>query len=127
VDGALDTCWRMAGDATGTVLTFELDQPTTLSRVGLVNGYAKTAFSGGRRFDWYAGNRRVVSVDWIFDDGSSVSQSFSGSRAMQTEPIDPVTTATVRLEITAVSPPGHGRAARDDTAISEVTLVGSPG
>jgi hypothetical protein len=127
VDGARDTCWRVAGDATGTVLTFRLDQPTRLTKVGLVNGYAKTAFSGGSRFDWYAGNRRIVSVDWIFDDGSTVSQSFSTTRAMQTQAINPVTTSTVRLRVTAVSPPGSGRAARDDTAISEVTLVGRPG
>jgi hypothetical protein len=127
VDGAPDTCWRVAGDATGTILTFRLDQPTRLTRVGLVNGYAKTAFSGGRRFDWYAGNRRVLSADWIFDDGSSVRQVFSTTRTMQTQTIDPVTTSTVRLRITAVSPPGSGRSARNDTAISEVSLVGSPG
>jgi hypothetical protein len=127
VDGAADTCWRQAGDATGTVLTFRLDQPTRLSRVGLINGYAKTAFSGGRSYDWYAGNRRVLSVEWIFDDGSSVTQQFATSRAMQSQAIAPVTTSTVRVRITAVSPPGRGRAARNDTAISEVSLVGRPG
>jgi hypothetical protein len=127
VDGTPDTCWRQVGDGTGTVITFQLDQPTRLTWVGLINGYAKTAFSGGRRFDWYAGNRRVLSVDWIFDDGTSVSQAFSTTRAMQTEAISPVTTSTVQLRITAVSPPGKGRAARNDTAISEVSLVGTPG
>lgn len=127
VDGAPDTCWRQIGDGTGTVLTLRLDQPTRLTRVGLINGYAKTAFSGGRRYDWYAGNRRVLSVDWIFDDGTSVSQAFSTERAMQSQAIDPVTTSTVQLRITAVSAPGTGRAARNDTAISEVSLVGRPG
>jgi hypothetical protein len=127
VDGARDTCWRVPGDATGTVLTFQLDQPTRLTRVGLVNGYAKTALSAGRLFDWYAENRRVLSVDWIFDDGSTVSQTFSSTRAMQTQAIEPVTTSRIRLRITAVSPPGSGPAARNDTAISEVSLVGRPG
>jgi hypothetical protein len=127
VDGAPDTCWRVAGDATGTILTFRLDQPTQLTEVGLVNGYAKTAFSGGQPFDWYAGNRRVLSADWVFDDGSTVSQVFSTTRTMQSQAIDPVTTSTVQLKITSVSPPGTGRAARDDTAISEVSLVGSAG
>ena len=127
VDGAPDTCWRVKGDATGTVLTFRLDRPTVLTRVGLINGYAKTAFSGGSRYDWYAGNRRVLSVDWIFDDGSTVSQSFSNTPSMQSRAIQPVTTSTVRLKITAVSAPGHDHAARDDTAISEVSLVGRPG
>src|SRR5580765_4285159 len=77
VDGVVDTCWRTPGDATGTVLTFRLDQPTRITKVGLINGYAKTAYAGGRRYDWYQGDRRILSVDWVFDDGSSVSQLFS--------------------------------------------------
>ncbi len=95
------------GDATGTVLTFRLDRPTTITKVGLINGYAKTAFSGGRRYDWYQGDRRVLSVDWVFDDGTTVSQTFSETRAMQSRTIPPVTTSTVQVRITAVSPPGQ--------------------
>jgi len=125
VDGVTDTCWRTVGDATGTVLTFRLDRTTRLTRVGLINGYAKIAYDKGHRFDWYLGNRRVLGVDWEFDDGTVVSQTFTDSRTMQQTPIKPVTTDTVRLRITAVSPPGKGRAARDDTAISEVLLIGN--
>ncbi|MGA8246613.1 MAG: hypothetical protein WB797_06885, partial [Nocardioides sp.] len=124
VDGATDTCWRTPGDASGIVLTFRLDQPTVLTKVGLINGYAKTVFPGGRRFDWYHGDRRVLAVDWVFDDGTTVSQRFSDTPAMQTMRVDPVTTSTVRIRITRVSRPGHGRAARNDTPISEVSLVG---
>jgi hypothetical protein len=124
VDGVTDTCWRRTGDATGTVLTFRLDQPTRLTRVGLINGYAKIAYDRGRRYDWYLGNRRVLAVDWSFDDGSSVSQTLHTGRTIQQIPIRPVTTRVVRLRITAVSPPGKGRAARNDTAISEVSLIG---
>ena len=125
VDGRADTCWRVVGDATGMVLTFQLAQPTTLTRVGIVNGYDKIAFSGGRPYDWYAGNRRVLAVDWVFDDGTTVSQPLAFSRTVQPLRIDPVRTQTVRLRITSVSPPGRGRAARDDTAVSEVSLRGS--
>ena len=124
VDGDPQTCWREPGDGTGTVLTLRLARPTQVTKVGLVNGYAKTAYAGGRAYDWYAGNRRVLSVDWLFDDGSSVSQSFGQVRTMQELAITPVTTSTVRIKITSVSPPGTGRAARDDTAISEVSLIG---
>jgi hypothetical protein len=124
VDGRNDTCWRTSGDATGTVLTFRLDQPTELSRVGLVNGYSKIAYAHGRPFDWYLGNRRVLSVEWIFDDGTTVDQQFAKIRGLQQRPIKPVTTSVVQLRITAVSPPGKGRAARDETAISEVFLQG---
>jgi hypothetical protein len=127
VDGRSDTCWRVAGNASGTVLTFRLAQPTTLTRVGIINGYDKIAFSGGHAYDWYAGNRRVLSVDWIFDDGTTVSQPLAFSRSMQGLTIDPVKTQTVRLKITSVSPPGQGRAARDDTAVSEVSLRGATG
>jgi hypothetical protein len=126
LDGSPTTCWRRAGDATGTVITIRLDQPTRLTGVGLINGYAKVSSDGGRRFDWYAGNRRVLSVDWLFDDGSRVSQAFGSSRAVQRMAVDPVTTSTVRIRITEVSPPGTGRAARNDTAISEVSLLGRP-
>jgi hypothetical protein len=125
VDGVVETCWRTPGDATGTVLTFRLERPTTITKVGLINGYAKTAFSGGRRYDWYQGDRRVLSVDWIFDDGTTVSQPFTETRAMQSRTIPPVTTSTVLVRITAVSPPGRGLASRDDTAVSEVSLVGA--
>jgi hypothetical protein len=127
VDGLNDTCWRTPGDATGTVLTFRLDQPTRISRVGLVNGYSKIAYSGGRSYDWYRGNRRVLAVQWLFDDGSSVTQRLHFNRAMQQIPVKPVTTRVVRLRITAVSGPGKGRAARNDTAISEVLLLGTTG
>jgi len=95
--------------------------------VGLVNGYSKIAYAGGRAFDWYLGNRRVLAVDWIFGDGSTVPQQFGADRAVQQIAIHPVTTSVVRLRITGVSPPGKGRAARDDTAISEVLLLGSSG
>jgi hypothetical protein len=127
VDGRADTCWRAIGNASGIVLTFRLAQPTTLTKVGLINGYDKIAFTHGHPVDWYAGNRRVLSVDWVFDDGTTVAQQLAFSRTMQSMTIDPVTTGTVRLRITSVSPPGHGPAARDDTAISEVSLVGTAG
>jgi hypothetical protein len=125
VDGVAETCWRTPGDATGMLLTFRLSRPTTISKVGLINGYAKTAFAGGRRYDWYQGDRRVLSVDWLFDDGTTVSQSFTETRAMQSRDIPPVSTSTVRVRITSVTLPGRGPASRNDTAISEVSLVGS--
>jgi hypothetical protein len=38
----------------------------------------------------------------------------------------PVSTSTVTLRLVSVSAPGTGRSARDYTAVSEVSLVGSP-
>jgi hypothetical protein len=127
LDGRADTCWRMAGDGTGAELTFELAAPTALTRIGLINGYAKNAVVGGRNLNWYVGNRRVLAAQWVFDDGSTVDQPLGATKQMQTIDLGgPVTTSTVRLRLVAVSSPGTGRSARDYTAVSEVTLVGTP-
>ena len=128
LDGVATTCWRMPGDATNEEITIELAEPTTLTTVGLINGYAKSARdSSGRKLDWYHGNRRVLSVEWIFDDGTSVTQDFEDDRTLQELEIDPVTTSRVRLRLISVSTPGSGRSARDYTAISDVALVGTAG
>ena len=81
LDGLPDTCWRMPGDGTGTELTFTLAAPTTLTRVGMINGYAKTAAEGGRKLNWYIGNRRVLAATWIFDDGTEVAQPLGADQA----------------------------------------------
>jgi hypothetical protein len=127
LDGSADTCWRMAGDGTGVELTFQLAGPTTMTRVGMINGYAKNAVVGGRNLNWYVGNRRVLSAQWVFDDGTTVDQPLGATKKMQTIDLGgPVTTTVVRLRLVAVSSPGTGRSARDYTAVSEVTLVGTP-
>ena len=127
LDGVPSTCWRMPGDASGQSITFELDGETSLSEVGLINGYAKTDTDGsGVTYDWYAGNRRILSVQWVFDDGSAVTQDLSETRKLQTLKIDPVTTSTVQLRMVTVTPPGTGPARRDYTPISDVALVGKP-
>lgn len=128
LDGVPTTCWRMAGDGTGDEITFDLARPTTLTTVGLINGYAKTAVDArGHELDWYHGNRRVLSVEWTFDDGTTVTQDLTDTTRMQTVKVDHVTTQHVRLRLVSVSAPGRGPAARDYTPISDVTLQGSAG
>ncbi len=126
LDGVETTCWRMPGDGSGTEIVFTLDGPTEISTVGLINGYAKTVGSGPRALDWYAGNRRVGAVEWVFDDGTVVPQELEEIRTMQATEVDPVSTTTVTLRLVEVSAPGQGRARRDFTALSDVTLVGVP-
>jgi hypothetical protein len=127
LDGLADTCWRMAGDGTGSELTFTLSSSTSITRVGLINGYAKNAFVGGHNLNWYLGNRRVLMAQWIFDDGSTIDQPLRATKQMQTiELSSPVTTSTIKLRLVSVSSPGGGRSARDYTAVSEVSLVGVP-
>lgn len=120
LDGVPETCWRMPGSGAGEEIVFQFEAPVEITEVGLVNGYAKT--SGD--FDWYNGNRRVLEVEWAFDDGTTVSQRLEESRELQSQPIDAVTSSTVTLRLLDVSSPGTGRSSRDYTAISDVTLVG---
>jgi hypothetical protein len=127
LDGVPTTAWRTPGDATGLKLTFTLREPTELHSVGLVNGYAKTSTDArNRTFDWYLGNRRIKAVTWIFDDGSKVTQQLSETRDLQQVEVPDVLTTRVVLRITKVSAPGKGKASRDFTAISEVSMVGDP-
>ena len=123
LDGEPTPAWERPGDGTGQVLTFTFDGPAHRTRVGLINGYAKTGEENGRTVDWYAGNRRVLQVEWIFDDGHTVSQDLRETRKVQTVDVD-VTTSTVRLRLVTVSKPGKGRAARDMTPVSEVVFGG---
>ncbi len=127
LDGEPQTCWRAAGDATGVELAFQLAAPTSITRVGMINGYAKNAVVGGRNLNWYVGNRRVLMAQWVFDDGTTVDQPLGATKQMQTIDLGaPVTTSTVKVRLVSVSSPGTGRSARDYTAVSEVTLVGVP-
>lgn len=114
------TAWRVAGDATGEVLTITFDAEVELRELGMVNGYAKT-YPG---YDGYTSNRRVLVARWTFDDGSSVDQALRQSRQVQIVPIDTVVTEQVRLELVEVSAPGRGGAGRDYTAISELRFGG---
>jgi hypothetical protein len=114
------TSWRMPGDASGSVLTFTFDEAVTVTEVGMINGYAKN----DPPHDWYAGNRRIESVTWIFDDGTEVTQDLDEVRDPQTIAVDAETT-TIELRIVEVTDPGKGPDARDFTAISDVRFVGT--
>jgi hypothetical protein len=127
LDGVPTTCWRMPGDGSGRTVTLALPEETELTRVGLINGYAKTdTDASGRTLDWYAGNRRLLSVQWVFDDGTAVTQDLGETRKLQTLDIDPVTTSSVELRLVTVTPPGTGPARRNYTAVSDLALVGTP-
>ena len=125
VDGVPETTWRTTGDATGSTITFTFDEPTRLSELGLINGYAKVGQDGQGILDWYHGNRRVLAVEWVLDDGTTVSQDLDDTTIVQTVAVKKVETQTVRLRLLEVSPPGKGRASRDYTAISDVRLFGT--
>jgi hypothetical protein len=125
LDGLPETTWRMPGDGTGETIVLRLGAPVVLSEVGLINGYAKVGQDSAGLLDWYAGNRRILEVEWSFDDGTVVTQSLRETAGMQTLPLDDVETEAVTLRLLEVSKPGTGRASRDFTAISDITLLGA--
>jgi hypothetical protein len=119
LDGVPETCWRMPGDGSGEQIVITLPQKTRLRSVGLINGYAKQV--QGR--DWYHGNRRIVKVEWVFDDGTKHPQVLGDTTAVQSIDVD-TTTTKITLRLVSVSKPGTGPAARDFTAISDLLFVG---
>lgn len=124
--GVVTTRWRMPGDGSGSTITVTLAEPTTLTEVGIVSGYAKTSDDDGTVHNWYRGNRRVLAVEWSFDDGTVVTQTLAEVRDLQVVDVGGVTTSTVTLRLVSVSAPGTGRSARDYPAISDLSLVGTP-
>jgi hypothetical protein len=121
LDGRRDTAYRLAGDATGTVIRFDLGSEKTVTAVGLVNGYAKV--DGGT--DWYPLNRRIEQVEWRFEDGTTVQQDLVDTPDLQAMQIGPETTGWVEVRLVEVSKPGDGHRGKDTTAISDVLLLGS--
>ncbi len=119
-DGNTSTTWRMAGDASGQTVTITLAEPGVVQRVGLINGYAKKVAG----VDWYPNNRRILTVTWGFDDGTTVGQTFAERPGMQKLKVPRVQTGKVTIRIDSVTPPGRGNLGRDYTAISEVTING---
>ncbi len=122
LDGQPDTAWRMNGSGAGLDVVFQLDAPTRLTRVGLINGYAKVVPG----YNGYAANRRITAVEWSFDDGTTIRQSLRQVRRLQTVKVDKVVTSSVTLRMLEVTKPAKGPAGRNFTAISDVSLVGRP-
>lgn len=112
------TAWRTDGSGVGRQITLNLGGTTRVTRVGLVNGYAKIDPCDGT--DRYFQNRRVTQVRWTFDDGTSVTQGLDpADRSTQTMAVD-AETVRVQIEILATTPPGD----RDFTPISDIEIEG---
>lgn len=125
VDGDPTTAWRMPGSGQGSPIVFRLPKRSTITRVGLVNGYAKAAQDDGESFNWYDRNRRITRVQWVIGKDERVTQRLDSTTEMQTIRVDPVTTRRIKIRIMAVS--GVPKDGRDFTAISEVDLTGRVG
>jgi hypothetical protein len=126
-DGDPTTTWRMSGDGTDALITIRLAEPVAVSKVGLVNGYAKEDVDRqGRTVRWYPRNRRIITVTWSFDDGSILEQDLRQRPEMQMTKVDGEVTRTIRLRLVDVTAPMPGRLGRNYTAISEIRIKGLP-
>lgn len=120
LDGDPETTWRMDGDGAGETITFTLQDPATISRLGLVNGYAKTDAKTGE--DRYAQGRRITAVTWTVGKQSFRQRLDDSDEAMQSLAVGPVKGQQIALRIDAVTAPGDPNF--DKTAISEVQILG---
>jgi Tfp pilus assembly protein PilX len=123
-DGKMNTAWRCNGNGVGQVVTFGFPAETTITQVGLVNGYAKVdPASGTQRYGEY---RRITKVTWTFANGTSFQQSLNdGVETVQKLSIPPQSGGHVTLTIEASTEPGSTARGRDAVLISEV-VFGSP-
>jgi len=119
LDGDPSTGWRTRGDGEGVTLMLALPWRRHLTEVGLIPGYAKVDPTNGR--DRFPEERRIRTVRWRFDDGTTVEQELADEPTMQRQAVD-VTTTSVVIEIVATTEPGDDR--YDYTAISDVSLLG---
>ena len=126
-DGDRTTTWRMSGDGTDALITIRLAEPVEVSKVGMINGYAKEDVDRqGRTVRWYPRNRRITAVTWSFDDGSVVEQDLRQRPEMQMTKVGSEVTRTIRLRLVDVTAPMPGRLGRNYTAISEIRIKGVP-
>ncbi len=127
LDGDRTTTWRMSGDGTDALITIRLAEPVEVSKVGMINGYAKEDVDRqGRTVRWYPRNRRITAVTWSFDDGTVVEQDLRQRPEMQMTKVGSEVTRTIRLRLVDVTAPMPGRLGRNYTAISEIRIKGVP-
>ncbi|MCW2810881.1 MAG: hypothetical protein JWP61_1339 [Friedmanniella sp.] len=122
LDGVASTAWRCDGAGVGHTIAFAFPAGSTVTQVGLVNGYAKVdPASGAHRYGEY---RRITEVTWTFPDGAAYPQRLvDGEEGLQvmTVPAHPV--GTVTLTIDASTPPGQPQSTRDAVLISDVAFA----
>lgn len=111
------TAWRTKGDGVGETLEFSFGNQITLESVGMIPGYAKSDPQTG--LDRFAENRRILSAQLTFSDGTTRDISLQDSAEMQRFDIG-LTTTSVTVTITDTTDDPK----RNFTAVSEMEFVG---
>lgn len=121
VDGQPATAWRPSEfQSVGHFLVVDLGGNATVTRVGLLPGYAKVDATSGQ--NWFTTLRRIRQVVWTFDGGQQIQQSFdTNSPTVQYVTVPALQSRAVKVEIRDAT--AHG--GLDFVAISELQVWGS--
>lgn len=120
-DGDPSTAWRPPEfQAVGHTLLVEFASQVTITRVGLIPGYAKRDPCSGK--DYFITNRRILAVEWRFDNGDAILQSFRiDNAALQFIEFAPVRSHHATVTIKEVT--SHN--GLDFAAVSDLQIFGS--
>lgn len=128
LDADPTTAWRCDGDGVGQSLRVDLGTTRTVTQIDVVPGFAKT--DPYDNSDRYAQCRRLATVRFDLDDGTSLQQTFDtdpGRRDPQTLRLPRVATRYVTMTI-LTSVPGEAIPAgppTDKIAVSTLVVSGS--
>jgi hypothetical protein len=119
-DGNPETSWAegVPGHGIGEYILINFNQPVTVSRVGMIIGYAK--FKNDQYGDRFTGNSRVRSVNIQTNENEAIQHTFQDNRSLQYAPVQKTNVTQLRIAITDVYPGERW----DDTNISELEIWG---
>lgn len=118
IDSNPNTIWRCSGSGAGEEIRFSVDPGETIVGVRLVNGNTVWA-------ERYLAERRILSIQWTFSDGSWVLQGLAASdRSAQEIRFPPVTGVDeVTMTILDVTVPGASDGESDAVSISSLDFL----
>ncbi len=118
-DWGRDTAWveGQEGDGVGESITLTLKKPAKVSRVGIVNGYAKSR-------ELYTANNRTMNFKVSVNDGQPFNVEIPDEFLQEEHfwfdlPKSSALVKTIKLEIDTINPGSTYR----DTAISDIKLL----
>ena len=126
LDGDLDTAGGCPATPAARRSPSRCREEAEIARSAWSTATPRRTAAGAATVDWYPRNRRILEVEWVFDDGTTVPQDLRAEPVLQTIAVDKVRTSTISLRILEVSPPGAGALSKNVTAISDVLLRGAP-
>lgn len=115
IDADPGTIWRCEGDGVGEAVTFTFNPAVPIVGVRIVNGNTTSPAK-------YREERRLLSVQWRFPDGSYLEQGLAANNSSPQEVRFPVMqTGSVTMTVTGTTEPGEASA--DAFSVSQVEFL----